>query len=102
MPKSGFVANNQAKVTARAILADLAGLEPPDPRWTNTCYSVIAPEWGITVANVFEVHDGQLREVPGSGGISALGAPARIRRNEARFAESWYAGIALDTWGTRS
>jgi sulfide dehydrogenase [flavocytochrome c] flavoprotein chain len=101
MPKSGFVANNQAKVTARAILADLAGQEPPDPRWTNTCYSVIAPEWGITVANVFEVHDGQLREVPGSGGISALGASARIRRNEARFAESWYAGIALDTWGTR-
>lgn len=102
MPKSGFVANNQAKVTARAIIADLAGEPPLRPLWTNTCYSVIAPEWGISVANVFEVHEGQLREVPGSGGISRLEAPASMRRDEARFAQAWYAGIARDTWGTRS
>ncbi len=101
MPKSGFVANNQAKVTARAIIADLAGTEPLAPRWTNTCYSVIAPDWGITVANVFEVHEGQLRELPGSGGISALDAPPRRRRDEARYAEAWYAGIAQDIWGSR-
>ncbi len=101
MPKSGFVANTQAKVTARAILADLAGEEPPEPTWTNTCYSVIAPDWGITVAGVYEVHDGELREVPGSGGVSPMGAAADFRKREAAYAEAWYAAIAQDTWGSR-
>ncbi len=101
MPKSGFVANNQGKVAAAAILADLDGREAPRPTWMNTCYSVIAPDWGITVANVYEVTDGELREVPGSGGVSPSGANAEFRRNEARFAEAWYAGITQDVWGSR-
>jgi sulfide dehydrogenase [flavocytochrome c] flavoprotein chain len=101
MPKSGFVANSQAKITARAVLADLAGAEPPEPSWTNTCYSVIAPGWGISVANVFEIHEGHLREVPGSGGVSPLGAPADYRAREAHYAEAWYAAIGQDTWGTQ-
>lgn len=101
MPKSGFVANTQAKVTARAVIADLAGDAPPEPHWVNTCYSVIAPDWGITVAGVYEVHDGELREVPGSGGVSPMDASPDFRRREARFAEAWYAAIAEDTWGTR-
>ncbi len=101
MPKSGFVANNQAKVTATAVVADLEGREPVTPTWINTCYSVIAPEWGITVANVYETHGGELREVPGSGGVSPSGAPPGIRRSEARYAESWYAAISEDVWGTR-
>jgi sulfide dehydrogenase [flavocytochrome c] flavoprotein chain len=101
MPKSGFVANTQAKVTARAIIADLAGEEPPRPNWVNTCYSVIAPDWGITVAGVYEVHEGELREIPGSGGVSPLDAPAGFRRREAMYAEAWYAAITEDIWGTR-
>ncbi len=100
MPKSGFVANTQAKVTATAIVAELSGEEPPDPSWANTCYSVIADDWGISVANVFEVHEGELREVPGSGGVSPLDAGTDFRRMEAQYAESWYAAIAQDTWGT--
>ena len=101
MPKSGFVASNHGKATARAVVADLEGREPPWATWNNTCYSVIAPEWGITVANVFEVHDGELREVPGSGGVSPSGAAADFRRREARYAEAWYTGITQDVWGTR-
>ncbi|TVR50504.1 MAG: cytochrome C [Puniceicoccaceae bacterium] len=101
MPKSGFVANTQAKITARAIAADLAGKAPPDPKWANTCYSLIAPGWGITVAGVYDVHDGNLREVPDSGGVSPLGADRSFRAREATYAEAWYAGIAHDTWGTR-
>ncbi len=101
MPKSGFVANNHGKVTAAAVVADLEERAVPKPTWANTCYSVIAPEWGITVANVYEVHDGELREVPGSGGVSPSGAPADFRRNEARYAEAWYAAISQDVWGTR-
>lgn len=100
MPKSGFVANNQAKVTARAIVADLRGEDPMPGTWANTCYSVIAPNYGITVANVFEVHDGELREVPGSGGVSPMEVDPSFRQREARYAAAWYAGIAQDTWGT--
>ncbi len=101
MPKSGFVANTQAKVAARAVIADLAGEPAPEPSWANTCYSVIAPEWGITVANVYEVHEGTLREVPGSGGVSPLDADAAFRSREAAYAEAWYAAITQDIWGTR-
>lgn len=100
MPKSGFVANNQAKVTARAVIDDLHGRDPLEPRWANTCYSVIAPDWGITVANVYEVHEGRIREVPGSGGVSPSGAGSDFRRREANFAKAWYAAIAQDVWGT--
>lgn len=100
MPKSGFVANTQAKIVAAAVAAALTGTTAPTPKWSNTCYSVVAPDWGITVANVYEVHDGQLREVPGSGGVSPANAPAAIRKSEARYAESWYAAITKDVWGT--
>lgn len=101
MPKSGFVANNQAKIAARAIVNDLADKDPiADPKYSNTCYSLIAPEYGISVANVFDVHDGELREVPGSGGVSPMDANAGFRRREADYAFSWYAAISQDTWGT--
>ena len=39
MPKSGFSANSQAKVCARAIVALLREEEPPEPVYINTCYS---------------------------------------------------------------
>ncbi len=101
MPKSGFVASTQAKVTARAIIADLGGDTPPEPSWVNTCYSLIAPEWGISIAGVYEVHDGLIREVPGSGGVSPMEADRSFRRKEAEYARAWYAAITQDVWGTR-
>src|SRR5262249_13463811 len=40
MPKSGHMANAQAKVTAAAITAELSGMEiDPAPMLMNTCYS---------------------------------------------------------------
>lgn len=102
MPKSGHVANNQAKVTAAAIIADLGGNEAPEPSWVNTCYSTLAPGYGITVANVFEVADSHLREVPGSGGVSPLDASAQFRAREAQYAISWYEAVTENTWGTTS
>jgi len=102
MPKSGFVANTQAKVTARSIVSDLAGGTAPEPSWVNTCYSLIAPEWGISIAGVYEVHEGLLREVPGSGGVSPMGAGPEFRHQEADYARGWYAAITQDVWGTHA
>ncbi|MCH8504641.1 MAG: FCSD flavin-binding domain-containing protein, partial [Ectothiorhodospiraceae bacterium] len=101
MPKSGFCANAQARVTAAAIVAELNGQDPLDPVWTNTCYSVIAPEYGISVAGVYRVIDGEIREVEGSGGVSPRDADAAFRRREAEYAVQWYNAIVQDTWETR-
>lgn len=100
MPKSGFCANAQGKVVAFAAAASLAGDPAPEPVWANTCYSVLAPDYGITVAGVYRVIEGQIAEVPGSGGVSPREADAGFRRREARYAAAWYQAICEDTWGT--
>jgi len=97
-PKSGFTANSQAKVAAAALVADLQGREAPEPLWFNTCYSLLAPDYGITVAGVYRVIEGKLAEVPGSGGVSPKGAPPRVRALEATYAQDWYANITQDVW----
>jgi Uncharacterized NAD(FAD)-dependent dehydrogenases len=97
-PKSGFVANSQAKVVAAAIVAALNGRPAPDPIWANTCYSQLSPTYGITVAGIYRAKEGKLIEVPNSGGVSPKGAPADFRALEAAYAEAWYANITQDIW----
>ena len=100
MPKSGFAANAQAKVVAAVIAARLEGREPATPSWANTCYSLVGPEYGISVAGVYHVVDGAIAEVAGSGGTSPAGADLAFRAREAEFAVGWYRAIANDIWGT--
>lgn len=100
MPKSGFIASTQAKVTAQAVLADLNDEPVIAPSWANTCYSLIAPQHGISIVGVYEVHEGELREVPGSGGLSPMDAEPVFRLLEAEYARAWYAAITQDVWGT--
>lgn len=100
MPKSGFCANAQGKVVAAAIVAELAGREPPAPSWANTCYSVLAPGYGISVAGVYGVVDGEIAEMPESGGVSPADASSEFRAAEARYAVGWYQAITQDSWGT--
>lgn len=100
MPKSGFCANAQGKVTAAAIVAALAGDEPPAASWTNTCYSLIGPEYGISVVGVYKVENDEIISVEGSGGVSPAEADADFRRREAVYAVGWYDAITNDTWGS--
>lgn len=100
MPKSGFSANAQAKVAAAAIVDTLAGKTPAQAAFANTCYSLIAPDYGISVAHAYAIKEGKLAEV--SGGVSPAKADDGFRKLEAEYGESWYKAIALDTWGTRS
>ena len=99
MPKSGFCANAQAKVVAANIVAALSGREAPQASWANTCYSLIAPDYGISIAGVFDVQDGKIAEVKGSAGISPRDADAAFRKREADYGASWYRAISMDTWG---
>ncbi|MBK5964562.1 cytochrome C [Thiocystis minor] len=96
MPKSGYAANSQAKVCAAAIVAAVSGAPTPEPSYVNTCYSLIAPEHGISVAGVYALADGRIVEVEGAGGISPSDADDRIRAVEARFAHDWFRNITAD------
>lgn len=100
MPKSGFVANAQAKVAAAAIVNALAGRPAAAPSFANTCYSLIAPEYGISVAGVYAVKEGKLVET--SGGVSPKDADAEHRKLEAEYGVAWYNAITQDIWGTRA
>ena len=66
MPKSAFSANAQAKVCAAAVAKLVAGGKPDDPKLINTCYSLVAPDYGISVAGVYRPADGQIKDVEGS------------------------------------
>ena len=75
MPKSAFAANSQAKTCAAAVAQLLAGATPAAPKLINTCYSLVAPDYGISVAGVYQPSGGQLADVPGAGGVSPSDAP---------------------------
>src|SRR6185369_8932655 len=99
MPKSAFSANAQAKVCAAAVAKLLAGEKPVEPRLINTCYSVVAPDYGITVAGVYRPKDGVLSDIEGAGGVSPIDAPAATRAAEASFADGWFKTITTEVFG---
>jgi sulfide dehydrogenase [flavocytochrome c] flavoprotein subunit len=99
MPKSAFAANAQAKVCADAVAALLHGETPAPPKLINTCYSLVAPDYGISIAGVYHPAGGQLADVEGAGGVSPLDAPADFRALEAAYAEAWFRTITAETFG---
>ena len=99
MPKSAFSANAQAKVCAAAVAALLRGEKPAEPRLINTCYSLVAPDYGITVAGVYKPTDGVLADIQGAGGVSPIDAPSANRALEAQFAEGWFKTLTGEVFG---
>jgi sulfide dehydrogenase [flavocytochrome c] flavoprotein subunit len=99
MPKSAFAANAQAKVCADAVAALLHGETPPAPKLINTCYSLVAPDYGISIAGVYHPAGGQLADVEGAGGVSPIDAPADFRALEAAYAQAWFRTITAETFG---
>ena len=97
MPKSGHMANSQAKVTAAAIVAELNGWElDPAPMLTNTCYSFVDDKRAVHVASVhaYAAAEKTFKPVPGAGGLSA--APNEL---EGALAQSWARSIWADMLG---
>jgi NADPH-dependent 2,4-dienoyl-CoA reductase/sulfur reductase-like enzyme len=99
MPKSAFAANSQAKTCAAAVARLVTGGAPSIPKLINTCYSLVAPDYGISIAGVYHPSSGQLAEVPGSGGVSPADAPRATRALEAALGESWFRTITAETFG---
>jgi sulfide dehydrogenase [flavocytochrome c] flavoprotein subunit len=99
MPKSGFAASSQGKVTAAAIVNLLRGQEPISPSLVNTCYSLVGPNYGVSVAGVYRLSEAGIVEIPGSGGLTPADATDDQLEQEALFADGWYTNICKDIWG---
>ncbi|WP_422010090.1 FCSD flavin-binding domain-containing protein [Roseateles sp.] len=95
MPKSGHLANQQAKLAAAAVLQLLKG-EPvnPSPVVMNTCYSFVTPTEAMHVASVhaYDAAEKTMKAVPGAGGLS----PAASER-EGAYAQGWAENIWADS-----
>ncbi len=99
MPKSGFSANSQGKVSAAAVVAMLNGKEVEDPSFINTCYSLVGPMYGVSVAAVCQLEKGNIAKIKGSGGVTPSNASKRDFYKEAKFAEGCYKNITSDMFG---
>lgn len=97
MPKSGFMANNHAKVAVDAVIAKLTG-QPmnTDPIIANTCYSFLTTTEAVHVASVHKYDREQktMVIVKGSGGLS----PGRTVL-EGEYAYAWARNIWADALG---
>jgi NADPH-dependent 2,4-dienoyl-CoA reductase/sulfur reductase-like enzyme len=95
MPKSGHMANQEAKVCAGAIAALTLGQPVPSlPIIANTCYSFVSSTEAIHVASVhrYDVAKKTMVTAVGAGGLST--APSTT---EAIYAMSWAGNIMNDT-----
>ncbi len=73
MPKSGHMANQQAKICAAAVVALINGQPVNDqPIVTNTCYSFVNDRDVVHVSSVhrYDREKKTMMPVPGAGGVS--------------------------------
>lgn len=99
MPKSAYAANCQAKVCAQAVVADLVGKAPLEPTFINTCYSLLAPDYAISIAAVYRLRSGEIMPVNGAGGSTPIQATLDDLALEASYARGWYRNIVADSFG---
>jgi sulfide dehydrogenase [flavocytochrome c] flavoprotein subunit len=97
MPKSGFSANTQAKVVARAIVEELAGRTLPEPVLENTCYALAGSRYGLFVADVFRVVDGKIARVNSARFLPLDASPNQIRLG-ARYQQAWLRTFTEDVF----
>ena len=97
MPKSAFSANSQAKVAAMIIRSELANGRAFPARYTNTCWSLIAPDDNVKVGGAYEPGDGKLKAA--TTFISQKSEAADIRKQNYQESLDWYAGIVADVFG---
>ncbi|MET1412106.1 NAD(P)/FAD-dependent oxidoreductase [Roseibium sp. HPY-6] len=97
MPKSGFSANSQAKVCANAVRGALTGSKVFPAKFSNTCWSLIAPDDGVKVGATYEATPEKIAKVDGF--ISKTGESADLRKATYEESEGWYTGITTDMLG---
>lgn len=94
LPKSGHMANSQAKVCAAAVASLLAEQQPEQqPVFSNTCYSFVDDQQAMHVAAVYRYDKDKqsMMPMPG-GGVSEHASPL-----EGAYANAWAKNIWADT-----
>lgn len=99
LPKSGYAAYSEALMCAAAVVALFKGESPGDASFVNTCYSLVGPKYGISVAAVYKISETGITEIKDAGGVSPKDADDAFREAEARYAQGWYDSLTADVWG---
>ena len=94
MPKSGFSANSQAKVAANAIRGELTGSRVYDPRFANTCWSLIATDDGVKVGANYKAGAEKIDVVDKF--VSQAKESNDLRKTTYEESIGWYDGITTD------
>lgn len=97
MPKSGYSANSQAKVASMTIRGELLGSSVFPAKYSNTCWSLIAPEDGVKVGASYEPTPEKIASVESF--VSATGEDAAMRKLTYEESIGWYSGITADMFG---
>ncbi|NTV97156.1 MAG: cytochrome C, partial [Thiobacillus sp.] len=107
-PKSAHMASSQAKAVVAHLVAKFNGLPAPVPIYTNTCYSVVAEDWGFSVVHLYRVQNGQWVYIKEGSGISPVTfgtpeapkpVPRLFRKMEAEYADGWLRNLMKDAFG---
>ena len=94
MPKSGFSANSQAKVAANHIRGELTGSRVFEPRFANTCWSLIGTNDGIKVGANYKAGAEKIDVTDKF--ISQGDESADVRKATYEESIGWYEGITTD------
>ena len=97
MPKSGFAANNQAKVAAMNLRAELTGSRAFPARYANTCWSLIAPDDAVKVGGSYTARDGKIAALETF--VSQPDETPDMRKSQQSENLGWYDGITADIFG---
>lgn len=99
MPKSAFAASAQARVCAIQVARLAVGEAPLPTTLANTCWSLVAPDYAISVAGVYRPDGNRFAEVEGAGGTSPLEADDTVRALEAGYAHDWFRLVTGEVFG---
>lgn len=101
LPKSGFAANAEAKACASAINALLGGNALPAPVFTNTCYSVVGQDYGISIVAMYKMNKNgvTIEKIADAGGVTPLTASAEDLKREVGYVHGWYNNFVKDVFG---
>jgi sulfide dehydrogenase [flavocytochrome c] flavoprotein chain len=99
MPKSAYSAALEGKVCATAIAQLFAGKTATPINLGSNCYSLVAPNYAISIAGNFAPVNGEYTEVDNSIKSSPLDAPASRRAEDAKNADDWFRTITSEIFG---
>jgi NADPH-dependent 2,4-dienoyl-CoA reductase/sulfur reductase-like enzyme len=98
VPKSAYAAHELAVICALAIATLLRDEAPAGQTFANTCYSLAAPDWGLSLSGTYQPVNGQW-EAKGEGVITPARLPAEKRGAEAEAGGRWFDLITSEVFG---